>query len=279
MATFKHFLHPPVGDKTLKINGVGVQEKMRPGLVDRPKGTGDWLFMVFYDTVTLMTDAEPAAHPPAQLMIWTPRHGHYYGNRAVTWSHSWLHCDGTFVSRHVTRERLPVARPIHLPDASHVDRYLLAIHTEVTSYAQPDMEIVRDQLHSWIRETSRVVKGAAGALPPGAPPALADLRTYLDTHFDSQQTLPRLAERAGMSVPHLCSEFKKHFGVPVIDYVIRRRMREAAYLLHDRNLTITGIARRVGYGDIFHFSKLFKKHFGRSPREVRRMYVEKTTDR
>ena len=77
-----------------------------------------------------------------------------------------------------------------------------------------------------------------------------------------------------MSVPHLCSEFKKHFGVPVIDYVIRRRMREAAYLLHDRNLNITGIARRVGYTDIFHFSKLFKKHFGRSPREVRKRYIE-----
>jgi len=273
MASFKHFLHPPVGDAALKINGVGVQEQMRPGIVDRPKGTGDWLFMVFYDEVTLRVRDEPVAHPPTHLMIWTPRHGHYYGNRATSWSHSWLHCEGKYVARHVARESLPVATPIRLPDPSHVDRYLLAIHTEVTSYARPDMEIVRDQFHCWVRETARIVRGAAGALPPAAPAQLVELRTYLDTHYDRPQALPRLAERARMSVPHLCSEFKKHFGVPVIEYVIRRRMREAAYLLHDRNLNITGVARRVGYSDIFHFSKLFKKHFGRSPRDVRKSYL------
>jgi two-component system response regulator YesN len=50
-------------------------------------------------------------------------------------------------------------------------------------------------------------------------------------------------------------------------------MREAAYLLHDRNLNVTEIARRVGYAEIFHFSKLFKKRFGRSPRETRRSYL------
>ncbi len=46
-------------------------------------------------------------------------------------------------------------------------------------------------------------------------------------------------------------------------------MRHAAHLLANRNLTISEIALQVGYDDLFHFSKTFKKHFGASPRSYR----------
>ncbi len=54
-----------------------------------------------------------------------------------------------------------------------------------------------------------------------------------------------------------------------INYLIGVRLRQARYLLLDRQLQISEIARRVGYDDLFHFSKLFKKHFGLSPRALR----------
>ena len=53
-------------------------------------------------------------------------------------------------------------------------------------------------------------------------------------------------------------------------YVIGQRLQQAAYLLRDRNLRITDVARQVGYEDLFYFSKLFKDRYGVSPREFRR---------
>jgi AraC-like DNA-binding protein len=227
--------------------------------------------MVFYDDVIIGSGGSTQACPRDTLMIWTPADGHRYGNPKRRWHHSWMHCDGRMVERFLAAERVPRGAPIRLADASFVDRYLLAIHTELSTRRRPDMVIVRNHVHSWIREIARAARGGEGG--PGIPQSFLELRLYLETHYREPQRLSELAARMHLSVPHLCSEFKKHFGVPVIDYVIRRRMREAAYLLHDRNLNVTQIARRVGYDDIFHFSKLFKKHYGRSPRNVRTSYV------
>ena len=81
--------------------------------------------------------------------------------------------------------------------------------------------------------------------------------------------LQDLARTAGMSPSYFCTQFKKWFGLSPIDYLIQYRMLHAAHLLADNNLMVSEIALRVGYNDPFLFSKMFKKHFGQSPRAMR----------
>jgi iron complex transport system substrate-binding protein len=102
------------------------------------------------------------------------------------------------------------------------------------------------------------------------PPApFRDLRHFVESEFAQPMTLAMLARKVNLSVPHFCSEFHRYFGTSPIDYLIRHRMHQAAYLLKDRNLRVSDVAPLVGYDDVFHFSKLFKKHFGVSPRATR----------
>jgi AraC-like DNA-binding protein len=56
--------------------------------------------------------------------------------------------------------------------------------------------------------------------------------------------------------------------VPQMEYALRRRLHPAAYLLHEVNLSVTEVGRAVGYDDLFHFSKLFKKAHGAAPRAI-----------
>ena len=53
-------------------------------------------------------------------------------------------------------------------------------------------------------------------------------------------------------------------------YVATLRMHRAAYLLADENLRISEIGAMVGYDDLYYFSRCFKKHYGLSPRAMRR---------
>lgn len=46
---------------------------------------------------------------------------------------------------------------------------------------------------------------------------------------------------------------------------IQQRMHRAVYLLRDINQSVTEVGRAVGYEDIYHFSKLFKRHIGIAP--------------
>ena len=49
-----------------------------------------------------------------------------------------------------------------------------------------------------------------------------------------------------------------------------QRAEHAQSLLLNHNLRISEVAARVGYTDIYHFSKLFKKHLGTSPSDFRK---------
>jgi AraC-like DNA-binding protein len=68
----------------------------------------------------------------------------------------------------------------------------------------------------------------------------------------------------------LTGEFKKTFGLSLIDYLIKVRISHARELLGNVNLPISHIAESCGYEDGAYFSKLFKKQTGFSPTEYRR---------
>ena len=54
-----------------------------------------------------------------------------------------------------------------------------------------------------------------------------------------------------------------------LGFVIERQLRAARELLLSTTLTVTEIGQRVGIADPYHFSKLFRRHTGTSPREFR----------
>lgn len=268
MRGIKHFFPvPPLRSAELTIRGLGIQEHMPPCIIDRPDGTGDHLLMLFYGEITVGVGGEPLGQPRNTMMIWTPGEGHYYGDGRRPFTHTWIHCDGTFIRSLLRRTRLPRNRPFVVPDPAVMERGLLAIHEELTLHARPDGVIIRNNLENWLRETARMVSRQVE--PVGIPAQFLALRHFIESEYERPMKLPELAARVGLSVPHFCVEFKRHFGTSAKDYLIRQRLHQAAYLMKDRNLRVSEVARRVGYDDLYHFSRLFRKHYGVSPRGFR----------
>lgn len=238
---------------------------MLPCMVNRPAGTGDYLFMVFYDHVMVRAADGEAIRPPGTLIIWRPGECQYYGSVRGAWNHSWLHCSGAMIARHLEGNRVPCNTAIPLPSLS--DKYLFDIHAEMSGHASPDLVLAGNCLENWIREIARVAQGRQA---PHVPPELRDIKAYIESHYDRPLSLTMLARRAGLSVPHLCSQFKRYFGSAVISYVLGLRMSRAVALLQDTTLSVTDVARAVGYDDLYHFSKLVKQRYGLSPRQMRK---------
>jgi AraC family transcriptional regulator, arabinose operon regulatory protein len=269
MRGFGHiFAVPPLRSATLTLHGLGVQEHMPPCAIDRPHGTDGWLFMLFYDPVAIGAGRAPAACPADTLMLWAPGRPQYYGNLTHRFTHTWVLCDGTLIRKLIRVNRLPVGQPIACADPTLIERCLLAVHAEISRPDRPDPIIVGNLLENFLRETARSLRTASG--PPTPPHELLEARHYLESQYDQPITLQTLAARAHLSVSHFSCLFHHHFGAPPIDYLIRHRLHQAAYLLRDRNLKVSEVARRVGYHDLYHFSRIFKKHFGLSPRAMRK---------
>jgi len=279
MQGFKHFFSvPPVQTPALTVRGIGVQEHMPPCIIDRPHGTRvpDYLLMLFYDPVMAGAGKRVLSQPPETMMIWSPGRPQYYGNREHPYNHTWMHCDGTIIRSLLRDNRLPLNKPFRLSDPAVMERHLLAIHYELTNHVKPDEKIVRNLLENLLREISRLVNSSAH-MPDVSSPALLRVRHYIESEYDKSITLKQLADMAHISVPHFCLQFKKQFKISPIAYLIHQRMHQAAYFLQDKNLKVSTVAQKVGYDDLFYFSKLFKKHFGSSPRALRQLQERKVT--
>jgi YesN/AraC family two-component response regulator len=63
--------------------------------------------------------------------------------------------------------------------------------------------------------------------------------------------------------------FKRDTGITLTEYITRERMQRACRLLSTTNLQIQTVALHCGIMDVQYFSKLFKKHIGKTPKEYR----------
>lgn len=90
-----------------------------------------------------------------------------------------------------------------------------------------------------------------------------------------------IAARLGYSPNHCNRAFRQIFGLPPRQYLSDLIIRHAKLLLLDNSLSVESIAHRLGYRDVSHFSKQFKRWTGLPPMGYRQLTEEpgKTDDR
>ncbi len=97
---------------------------------------------------------------------------------------------------------------------------------------------------------------SADATPSLSP--LGAARDFIQSNYTGLLTVDSLARIAGMSRGHFLRQFKACYGTSPIAYQIHLRMGAAKVLLKTTDLRCHEIAARVGFDDVFHFSKSFK---------------------
>jgi AraC family transcriptional regulator len=99
--------------------------------------------------------------------------------------------------------------------------------------------------------------------------ALNQLVDYIDGHLTEEIAVDDLAVSLGMTEYHLRRMFSSLAGMPLSEYVRRRRMTVAATEVLDGG-GLLAIAVRYGYGSTEAFSRAFRSVHGAGPGDVRR---------
>jgi AraC family transcriptional regulator len=93
---------------------------------------------------------------------------------------------------------------------------------------------------------------------------------HIEDNLASKLSLPAIAEVAGMSVSHLKTLFRNSTGVPVYEYVLRRRVERAQFLLRNHKHSIAEIAVATGFAHQSHLARHMHRILGYTPSAVRR---------
>lgn len=104
---------------------------------------------------------------------------------------------------------------------------------------------------------------------------VVSIMQYVEDHINQKITLAMIAEAIGLSEIHTSRIFKKETGKNLITYINEMKMKKAEILLKEERYKIKDIGHMVGIDDQLYFNKVFKKFYGYSPREYRKMTIQK----
>jgi AraC-like DNA-binding protein len=96
------------------------------------------------------------------------------------------------------------------------------------------------------------------------------IKHHLDSHFREDITLPELGRIFHYSPSYLSILFRKKYGLPILQYILHKRIDLAERLLQTTDLEIKQVSFQAGFNDPLYFSRIFRQIKKRSPSEDRK---------
>jgi AraC-like DNA-binding protein len=126
----------------------------------------------------------------------------------------------------------------------------------------PTEHLLIEIFEKYIKEQKRSKKTPAWA---------KEIRDLIQDQIDTSLTLKELSKDLNIHPAYLSREFSKHFdNLSFGDYIRKQRIEKAIDYLNNSAYSLTKIAYLTGFSDQSHFTRIFKKHTGKSPSEYRR---------
>ncbi len=108
------------------------------------------------------------------------------------------------------------------------------------------------------------------------PDSVLRAKRYLeDNYMRAELSLKEVSEYSGYNEKYFCTLFKKRFEVSYSDYLNQLRVGAAKDLLEKSDMRMYEIADAVGYNNVEHFMRVFKKVTGTTPKQYRKENVKK----
>lgn len=104
--------------------------------------------------------------------------------------------------------------------------------------------------------------------------AVYQIREELIRDLATPPQLELLAAKVNMSVSKLSKLFRYIFGESIYNYYQKMRMNKAIYLLREKRQSVSAVGYELGFSNLSHFSRLFEKHIGVTPKKFSKMPVK-----
>ena len=129
-----------------------------------------------------------------------------------------------------------------------------------------DEDIIKSSIYALTVAVNQLV--AASGEKKFQDERLTEILNYINTNYLTV-TLDELEEQFHLSKPYLSKYIKEKSGKTFGELVKNVRMKKARTLLKGGNMTVESIAEKVGYQNVEHFTRLFKKKYGMTPVQFR----------
>ena len=101
--------------------------------------------------------------------------------------------------------------------------------------------------------------------------SLLEVKAYIQTHLSDKLTIAFLCKQFSLSPTFLKEGFRRAYGMPIHSFLVQQRLRRAQELICTTRMPIQQIAQAVGYEGMSQFNAAFKREYGMTPGQYRKM--------
>ena len=98
-----------------------------------------------------------------------------------------------------------------------------------------------------------------------------EVKVYIQTHLSDKLTIALLCKQFSVSPTFLKEGFRRAYGMPIHSFLVQQRLRRAQELICTTRMSIQQIAQSVGYEGMSQFNAAFKREYGMTPGQYRKM--------
>lgn len=209
------------------------------------------------------------------FITYADEYANYYPDKSEPWTYLWFRFSGVDEENILKRCSIPQSNGAFIFDSSKLTAHAQEIARVCSACANNKVakEAVVKLLLSFcysFDENTEIV---------GVQNAVERAKRYIDENYYKKILIEDLALRVGVERKYLRMLFVKSFGVSPKEYLMKKRIDRAKFLLERNDVNVSLVAFSVGYDDVLEFSRIFKKHVGVSPKQYRQEFLQnkKTT--
>ena len=158
-------------------------------------------------------------------------------------------------------------------DRDHLNSLVTMILQESRNYGEESVNLVTSLMTSVLELLIRnIKKGSYFEVPKNnSDDRITKMLTYINENIDKTELLKveNLADVFMMSATYVSEYFKKQVNMSLREYIIKAKLKLVEIRLLNSDFTLTQIADELGFTDVSHLSKTFKRYAGTSIREFK----------
>lgn len=244
-------------------------------VMERSNGMTDLLFLYIKTPSTLIIDSQIyTVDKPSVILIdrYTPLKYFPTGTKYID---DYLHFAVEDHKSFIEELTFPLNTPIQITNDSSISSILLQIQNEKNQESKYESQIVGlliKLLTLKVSEQWDLLQHEKTDMPHFD--SLLAIRDKILNSPEKVWTVEELAAQAHLSHAYFQVMYKKAFGITCITDVINTKISQAKVLLSSTDFSVKRVSQELGYKEVYHFIRQFKKHTGLTPGAFRKKVTQ-----
>ena len=238
--------------------------------INRPYGSGDYIFLVLKTDAFFIFNNEKHIAPPNSVVLFKKGTPQIYGALSKEFVNDWIHFDIDDEEKNeIQKLDIPFDTILSVNSITIFSELIKNVFCEKYSqnlYKEDSMNLYFNLI---LKKLSEMLKSPVLEKENPYYNIFCDLRNEIHLTPQNNWNIDRICKKLNLSRSYVQHLYKSFFGASIMEEVLLGRIEYAKYLLSSTDFTVYSISDMCGYANDVHFMRLFKKVTGTTPSKYR----------